>query len=144
MYSQPLGNQHFWQHAKKICAGDANYPRRMELNNINPKAQNWNENPACFLSCGNCLHLNQKKQLKDFETVYLLGNGADKVDELYADSGNLKIIKGVTPKAKYLGELAYQKFLAEEFESLAYFEPSYGKEFYSPVSKKKPFLNFKK
>ena len=84
------------------------------------------------------------EQLKDFETVYLLGNGADKAEELYADSGNLKIIKGVTPKAKYLGKLAYQKFLAEEFESLAYFEPSYGKEFYSPVSKKKPFLNFKK
>jgi tRNA threonylcarbamoyladenosine biosynthesis protein TsaB len=82
--------------------------------------------------------------LVQYERVILCGNGSDKAKELYSDIGNLKQVSGVTPKAKYLGYLAEEKFKNNEFESLAYFEPSYGKAFYTPVSKKKPFVNFKK
>ncbi|MFQ3215163.1 MAG: tRNA threonylcarbamoyladenosine biosynthesis protein TsaB [Marivirga sp.] len=82
--------------------------------------------------------------LEQFERVILFGNGSEKALDIYSGIGNLKLISGVTPKAKHLGYLAAEKFVNNEFESLAYFEPSYGKEFYTPVSKKKPFVNFKK
>ncbi len=80
--------------------------------------------------------------LTKYEKLVLFGNGADKAEAMYAEKRNLKIIKDVTPEAKYLGVLGYQKFERNEFENLAYFEPSYGKEFYSPESKKKPFVIF--
>jgi len=83
------------------------------------------------------------KLLSENDEIVLFGNGADKAIEVYSNKRNLKIIEGVTPKAKYLGDLAFDKFQRKEFESLAYFEPNYGKEFFSPKSKKKPFINLK-
>lgn len=82
--------------------------------------------------------------LQKYEQLLLFGNGSDKAKSIYANKRNLRIINGVSPKAKYLGELAIQKYNLKDFEDLAYFEPNYGKEFYSPVSKKKPFVNFNK
>jgi tRNA threonylcarbamoyladenosine biosynthesis protein TsaB len=82
--------------------------------------------------------------LGQFERVILFGNGSDKAIDLYKDIGNLKLIAGVTTTAEQLGFLATEKFEKKEFENIAYFEPVYGKAFYTPVSKKKPFVNFKK
>jgi tRNA threonylcarbamoyladenosine biosynthesis protein TsaB len=83
------------------------------------------------------------KLLSENDEIILFGNGAEKAAELYQDKRNLKIIEGVTPKAKFMGDLAFNKFQRQEFESLAYFEPNYGKEFFSPKSKKKPFVNLR-
>lgn len=84
------------------------------------------------------------KLYNQYDQLLLFGNGSNKARELYTGLRNLNFITGVTPKAKYLGDLAIEKFDRKEFENIAYFEPSYGKEFYSPISKKKPFVNFKK
>lgn len=51
------------------------------------------------------------------------------------------LIDKVNPSAQFYGEMAFKKFKKEHFEDLAYFEPNYGKEFYSPKSKKKSFLD---
>jgi tRNA threonylcarbamoyladenosine biosynthesis protein TsaB len=83
------------------------------------------------------------KLLTENEELILFGNGAEKAIGLFENKRNLKIIEGVTPKAKFMGDLAFMKFEKQEFESLAYFEPNYGKEFFSPKSNKKPFVNLR-
>lgn len=76
------------------------------------------------------------------EHIFLFGNGAEKaVDMLKNQSKKFIWIDNVNPSAQYYGEMAYSKFQKNQFEDLAYFEPNYGKEFYSPKSKKKSFLD---
>lgn len=76
----------------------------------------------------------------DYDAILLFGNGAPKAKELMNDKPKVRILEDVNPSASFLGVLAFQKFERGHFEDLAYFEPNYGKEFYSPVSKKKSFL----
>ncbi|SMG52719.1 tRNA threonylcarbamoyladenosine biosynthesis protein TsaB [Marivirga sericea] len=74
--------------------------------------------------------------------IYLFGNGAKKAwDVLTQQSENFILVNHVDPSAKYFGAIAFSKYNKEQFEDLAYFEPNYGKEFYSPKSKKKSFLD---
>ncbi|WKK87660.2 tRNA (adenosine(37)-N6)-threonylcarbamoyltransferase complex dimerization subunit type 1 TsaB [Marivirga arenosa] len=80
--------------------------------------------------------------IESYNKVYLFGNGSLKAYELLKNvSDKFTWIKGIDPTAKFYGEMAYEKFKQEQFEDLAYFEPNYGKEFYSPKSKKKSFLD---
>lgn len=44
---------------------------------------------------------------------------------------NAIFISNKLPSAKEIGELAIQKYHNQDFEDLAYFEPNYGKEFYT-------------
>jgi tRNA threonylcarbamoyladenosine biosynthesis protein TsaB len=44
---------------------------------------------------------------------------------------NAIFISNRLPSAKEIGQLAIQKFNTKDFEDLAYFEPNYGKEFYT-------------
>lgn len=77
-----------------------------------------------------------------YDQIYLYGNGAEKTrDLLEKQSDKFKWFKNVNPSAQYFGDLAFSKFEKQQFEDLAYFEPDYGKEFYSPKSKKKSFLD---
>ncbi len=77
-----------------------------------------------------------------YERIFLFGNGSKKAWDLVKDqSEKFNWIDNVNPSAQYYGEMAYNKFKNNEFEDLAYFEPNYGKEFYSPKSKKKSFLD---
>lgn len=80
------------------------------------------------------------KYLAEDSIVLLFGNGADKAKELLKYKPKITIIENVNPSASFMGLLAFRKFENSNFEDLAYFEPNYGKEFYSPVSKKKSFL----
>ncbi len=76
----------------------------------------------------------------EYDAILLFGNGAPKAKELMKDKANVKIIENVNPAASSMGLLAFQRYESGHFEDLAYFEPNYGKEFYSPVSKKTSFL----
>ncbi|MGM0581917.1 MAG: tRNA (adenosine(37)-N6)-threonylcarbamoyltransferase complex dimerization subunit type 1 TsaB [Bacteroidota bacterium] len=77
-----------------------------------------------------------------YEKIFLFGNGAEKAWGILKNQSEKFIwIDNVNPSAQYYGEIAFKKFINEQFEDLAYFEPNYGKEFYSPKSKKKSFLN---
>jgi len=76
-----------------------------------------------------------------FRQIFLFGNGAEKAfDLLRSQSNKFTWIDKVNPSAQFYGEMAYHKFKNNIFEDVAYFEPNYGKEFYSPKSKKKSFL----
>lgn len=67
--------------------------------------------------------------------IYLLGDGASKVKEVL-DNERLQWLDIDFPNADALGKLAYSKYLNQEFEDLAYFEPWYFKDFVAGKPKK--------
>ena len=81
-----------------------------------------------------------KEYLGKWDEMVLFGNGADKAVSLLRNfSNNFLLVKHINPSAKFMGSIAHEKYSSKQFEDLAYFEPNYGKEFYSPQSKKKSF-----
>lgn len=68
--------------------------------------------------------------------VLFFGDGAAKFKEV-CDHSNAHFADGIiAPKAKNIGLLAYQKYLKNEFEDVAEFEPYYLKEFMMTTPKK--------
>lgn len=67
--------------------------------------------------------------------IYFFGNGAEKCKEVIKHK-NAHFIDGIELHAKYMAPLAERKFLREEFEDVAYFEPSYLKDFVATKAKK--------
>ncbi len=75
------------------------------------------------------------KELLEKSMVYFIGDGAKKCEEPIK-SPNAKFIVDV-PSSKEMILLSYQKFMANDFEDLAYFEPFYLKDFVVTPAKKK-------
>ncbi len=75
-----------------------------------------------------------KEQL-DKHPVYFFGNGAEKCKSVIQHP-NAHFIDGIELNAKWMAPLAEKKFLREEFEDVAYFEPFYLKEFVAIKAKK--------
>lgn len=69
------------------------------------------------------------------KTLVLFGDGAEKAKALYR-SEQVQFVPHVN-SAQDLTGLAFQKFLAKQFEDLAYFEPYYLKDFVATQPKKK-------
>lgn len=65
----------------------------------------------------------------DFEPFVCFGDGAKKMEELWSERDILFDLE-LDPSAKGQIHAAYQKFLSQQFEDVAYFEPAYLKEFY--------------
>jgi tRNA threonylcarbamoyladenosine biosynthesis protein TsaB len=66
--------------------------------------------------------------------IYFFGNGAE-ICKAVLQHHNAHFFEGVPLLAKYMSPLAEKKFLLEEFEYVAYFEPNYLKEFQATVAK---------
>lgn len=73
--------------------------------------------------------------------VYFVGDGAEKVKG-YAQHPNAVFSSSweQSLSAKNMGQLAFEKFLRQDLEDLAYFVPNYLKEFKALQSSKNPFL----
>lgn len=71
----------------------------------------------------------------DFEPFVCFGDGAKKMEELWGERDILFDLE-LEPSAKGQIHEAYQKFLKQQFEDVAYFEPAYLKEFYQAPAKK--------
>ena len=69
------------------------------------------------------------------QTMYLFGDGMPKYREISRDE-KLIIIDDIFPDAANMGRLAFSKFLENEFEDVAYFEPNYLKEWRTTTPKK--------
>ena len=67
--------------------------------------------------------------------VLFFGDGSDKFRPLVETSDNARFISGVSPSAWAVGQLAFDKFLKQDFEDVAYFEPFYLKEFRATIPK---------
>lgn len=74
-----------------------------------------------------------------FETnqIIFFGNGADKCKDVL--SKKAIFIDDIHPSAVTVGKLAHKKYLNEEFEDVAYFEPFYMKEFRPTTPRVKSF-----
>lgn len=70
------------------------------------------------------------------EDKYLLGNGSAKLKEVLSANKTVHFIDNIHCSARGMVWLAEEKFTKNEFADLAYFEPNYGKEFYTVPSKK--------
>ena len=66
--------------------------------------------------------------LKDNKMIFF-GDGAEKCREVLGSNTNTQIIAAFQNSARYLTKKAAQKFIAKEFEDVAYFEPYYLKDF---------------
>ena len=69
--------------------------------------------------------------------VYLFGDGANKLVNVLNNS-TIEVVEDIETSAKGMERLSYDKFMANDFEDVAYFEPYYLKEFITTPSKKKP------
>ncbi len=68
--------------------------------------------------------------------VFFGGNGSEKCNGVI-NSANARFISDIKPLAKNMAQLAQDKFNSQQFESVAYFEPFYLKEFVATVPKNK-------
>ncbi|RNI23347.1 tRNA (adenosine(37)-N6)-threonylcarbamoyltransferase complex dimerization subunit type 1 TsaB [Rufibacter latericius] len=64
------------------------------------------------------------------QPIIFFGSGAAKAKELLAPHPNAFYLENVKPTAKAIGELAFSKLQAGQFEDVAYYEPFYLKEVY--------------
>jgi tRNA threonylcarbamoyladenosine biosynthesis protein TsaB len=64
----------------------------------------------------------------EFEPFVYFGDGADKLQDSWKDK-NCTIDSTILSSAKGQVSIAYKKFLAQDFENVAYFEPFYLKDF---------------
>lgn len=70
------------------------------------------------------------------ESIILFGDGANKLINTFT-TNNIKVLGSIETSARGMEKLSYDKFLAKNFEDVAYFEPFYLKEFIAIPSKKK-------
>jgi len=75
------------------------------------------------------------KQWLDERPIYFFGNGAQKCKDVISHP-NAHFIDGIEPLAKWMQPLAEKRFLNEQFEDVAYFEPFYLKDFVAIKPKK--------
>lgn len=68
--------------------------------------------------------------------VYFFGDGITKAKSLLESNPKFKFIEDCMPSSKHLVKLAYNKFLKNDFEDLAYSEPFYLKDFFFTSSTK--------
>ncbi|WP_420385591.1 tRNA (adenosine(37)-N6)-threonylcarbamoyltransferase complex dimerization subunit type 1 TsaB [Roseivirga sp.] len=66
--------------------------------------------------------------------VLFFGNGAPKFSEVLQNE-NARFVEEISPSAWAIGQLAAERFANQQFEDLAYFEPSYLKEFQATTPK---------
>ncbi|MDA9262247.1 tRNA (adenosine(37)-N6)-threonylcarbamoyltransferase complex dimerization subunit type 1 TsaB [bacterium] len=70
------------------------------------------------------------------EDKHLFGNGAEKLKEFFLNKEGYSFINNIECSARGMVGVSERKYKNEEFEDVAYFEPNYGKEFYTVPSKK--------
>lgn len=73
----------------------------------------------------------------DINKVVFFGDGAEKCKSTIGNHPNAIFIDNVEPSAKYVNQLAFEKFNNQQFEDVAYFEPYYLKEFLATTPKLK-------
>ncbi|MFT6867987.1 MAG: tRNA threonylcarbamoyladenosine biosynthesis protein TsaB [Cyclobacteriaceae bacterium] len=71
------------------------------------------------------------------QDLILVGNGAAKCMALYSKSKHISYLPDIYPNSFSVGEMVESKFIKQDFEDLAYFEPEYLKEYRTILPKDK-------
>jgi tRNA threonylcarbamoyladenosine biosynthesis protein TsaB len=69
------------------------------------------------------------KKFNAYPSVYFFGDGMPKCRELLSALPNAGFINDMKPSAVHMCGLSYARFMKQEFEDVAYFEPFYLKDF---------------
>ncbi len=69
-----------------------------------------------------------KNELEQFNKLFVFGSGAEKCKQVLT-SNNFHFIENIQCDARYLTAFSEVRFLNQQFEDVAYFEPHYLKEF---------------
>lgn len=86
--------------------------------------------------CAKVMNENSFAEELNQSTLYFFGDGAEKLKSLFSDTPNAMFLADILPSARQMIELAEAKFIRQEFENTALFEPFYLKEFRpGPASK---------
>jgi tRNA threonylcarbamoyladenosine biosynthesis protein TsaB len=76
------------------------------------------------------------QSLSQKHLTYFFGDGMPKAKALLETLPNVQFIDGIVPSSTALVQLAYQKYIHQEFADVAYAEPFYLKDFFFATSKK--------
>jgi tRNA threonylcarbamoyladenosine biosynthesis protein TsaB len=68
-------------------------------------------------------------ELFNYSNACIFGDGMPKCLSLIEKMDGLTVLDKINPSAKYMHAISYQKFLKNQFENVAYFEPFYLKEY---------------
>lgn len=68
--------------------------------------------------------------------IWFFGNGAAKCMDVI-NHPHAHLLEGIEPRAKWMQPLAERRYLSEQFEDVAYFEPFYLKDFVAKVPRNK-------
>ena len=79
------------------------------------------------------------KTFDSFSSICFFGDGMLKCKEAISLLQNTVCIDNIKPSSQYMCALSYEKFLKQDFEDIAYFEPFYLKDFL--ITSKKPSTN---
>ena len=71
---------------------------------------------------------NSFEDYSEKKTVHIVGNGAEKIKGILNGTNNI-FNTGLVPSSKDMAMLSSKKFLENDFEDVAYFEPYYLKDF---------------
>lgn len=80
-----------------------------------------------------------KESISIFELekpIYFFGDGLEKSKQLLSTLNDFYFIENIMPSAKHLIPFAYEKFIENDFEDLAYAEPFYLKDFFFTTASK--------
>lgn len=78
----------------------------------------------------------EEDSYSDFDPFVYVGDGAEKLNEIWSNRSHLKTDLSIKSSAKGQAKVAFEKFQKKEFEDMAYFEPFYLKDFIAGVKKK--------
>jgi tRNA threonylcarbamoyladenosine biosynthesis protein TsaB len=80
-------------------------------------------------------------RFKSYSKIFFFGDGMPKCKSIIGSLSNAHFIENVYPSAKYMCKPVWQKFLTNDFEDVAYFEPFYLKDFLIVKKESKTRLN---
>ena len=107
--------------------------RRMEVYTafFNDKLERTSETEALVVDENSFMDLKQSNHL------YLFGDGADKLVNLFENEANITVVEKFHCSAAYMAKLADEAFKNKQFVDVAYFEPFYLKNFVPGMPKVK-------
>ena len=107
--------------------------RRMEVYTafFNEKLEKTSETEALIVDETSFMELKQNNHL------YLFGDGADKLANLFENEVNITVVEKFHCSASYMAKLADEAFKNKQFVDVAYFEPFYLKNFVPGMPKVK-------
>lgn len=73
---------------------------------------------------------NSIKKYEVYSKIFFFGEGMLKCKQLLSKLSNADFIEGITPSSKFMCQLVYEKFIAQDFEDVTAFEPLYLKDFF--------------